>query len=153
MSEENDSTPPPMDDAVPSQEPADAPPPMDTPPPMKEGGLPLPGQGQLSEKDDRTFGMLAHLLGIFTGFVGPLIIWLIKKEESPFVDDQGKEALNFQIVMSAGYIISSFLLSILVGCLTYPAFIIASIVFGILATMKANEGTAYRYPFTIRIIK
>ena len=65
----------------------------------------LLGQGKLSEKDDRTFGMLAHLLGAFTSFVGPLVIWMIKKEESPFVDDQGKEALNFQITIGLGYLV------------------------------------------------
>lgn len=153
MPEETDPTPPPFDNNVTNSEAADAPPPMETPPSFDGGGLPLPGQGKLSEKDDKTFGMLAHLLGIFTAFLGPLIIWLIKKDDSPFVNDQGKEALNFQIVMTIGYIISSFLMSLLIGCLTYPAFIIVSIVFGIMGTMKANEGQAYRYPFTIRIIK
>ncbi len=158
MSEESDPTPPPMDDnaSTPPPQPEDTPPPMDsaTPPEFGGGGPVAPGQGKLSEKDDKTFGMLAHLLGIFTAFLGPLIIWLIKKEESPFVDDQGKEALNFQIVMTIGYFVSSFLTGFFgIGCLTYLAFLIASIVFGIMGTMKANEGTAYRYPFTIRIIK
>jgi uncharacterized Tic20 family protein len=45
----------------------------------------------------RTFGMLCHLSGLFLGFVGPLLFWLIKREQYPFVDDQGKEALNFHI--------------------------------------------------------
>lgn len=145
-----------------SDEPAPAPPPMDdnnastpSPPPMDSGaptGLPVPGQGKLSEKDDKTFGMLAHLLGIFTGFAGPLIIWLVKKEESPFVDDQGKEALNFQIVMTIGIIVSYFATVVIVGCITLPALIIINLIFAIKGTMKANEGIAYRYPFNIRII-
>ncbi|MCB1231001.1 MAG: DUF4870 domain-containing protein [Verrucomicrobiae bacterium] len=132
---------------------ASTPPPVDSPPPSFDSGvLAAPGQGKLSEKDDKTFGMLAHLLGIFTGFVGPLVIWLIKKEESPFVDDQGKEALNFQIWMTLGIWISWFLTGVLIGCITLPAFAIISLVFGILGTMKANEGIAYRYPVNIRII-
>ena len=154
MSDEPDSTPPPMDDenAVPPEF-EETPPPMDSDPPAPgPDGLPVPGQGSLSEKDDKTFGMLAHLLGVFTGFLGPLIIWLIKKEESPFVDDQGKEALNFQIWMTIGYIVSSILISFLIGCITYPILLVMSLVFGIMGTMKANEGTAYRYPVNIRII-
>lgn len=159
MSEETDPTPPPMDDnnaSTPPPQPEDAPPPMDsaTPPEFDANpGAVVPGGGKLSEKDDKTFGMLSHLLGIFTGFLGPLIIWLVKKDESPFVDDQGKEALNFQIVMTAGYIVSSVLMSVAIGCITYPIFILVSIIFGIMGTMKANEGQVYRYPFNIRIIK
>ena len=153
MPDEPDSTPPPMDDenAVPTES-QETPPPMEDPAPVSSGGLPVPGQGSLSEKDDKTFGMLAHLLGIFTGFVGPLVIWLIKKDESPFVDDQGKEALNFQIWMTIGAIISYFLMAVLIGCITLPAIIVMVLVFGIMGTMKANEGVAYRYPVNIRII-
>ena len=160
MPDEPDSTPPPMDDdntaptednAVPTES-QETPPPMADPAPVSPDGLPVPGQGSLSEKDDKTFGMLAHLLGIFTGFVGPLVIWLIKKDESPFVDDQGKEALNFQIWMTIGAIISYFLMALLIGCITLPAIVVMVLVFGIMGTMKANEGVAYRYPVNIRII-
>lgn len=158
MSDENDPTPPPADDETPATSgptPSES---QESPPPMEEfvqsapDGLPVPGQGSLSEKDDKTFGMLAHLLGIFTGFVGPLIIWLVKKDESPFVDDQGKEALNFQIWMTIGVIVSYFLTFVLIGCITLPAIIVMVLVFGIIGTMKANEGIAYRYPVNIRII-
>ncbi|MBL9151988.1 MAG: DUF4870 domain-containing protein [Verrucomicrobiales bacterium] len=144
-----------------SDDPVPTPPPMDddsfgtpVPPPMIDaGGLPVPGMGKLSEKDDRTFGMLAHLLGLFTGFVGPLVIWLIKKDESPFVDDQGKEALNFQICMTIGIVVSYFAMALFIGCLTLPALLIANLVLTIMATVKANEGVTYRYPVNIRLIK
>lgn len=160
MSDESAPTPPPMDDASFSSP---------TPPPPPEaigasgggagsapGGLPGPGQGKLSDKDDKLFGMLAHLLGALTSFVGPLVIWLIKKEESPFVDDQGREALNFQITVLIGFVVS-FVLSFLpfVGCVTmllFPAIGIASLIFGILGCVEANKGTAYRYPFALRLI-
>lgn len=117
----------------------------------------LLGKGKLSEKDDRTFGMLAHLLGALTSFVGPLVIWLIKKEESPFVDDQGKESLNFQITVGIGYVVATVLGMVpVVGCVTVmliPAIWIGGMVLSILACMKANEGVRYRYPFALRLIK
>ena len=75
---------------------------MTSPPPVGTIGL---GQGKLSQSDERTMGMLAHILGGVTNFLGPLIIWLIKKDESPFVNDQGKEALNFQITIAIGYVV------------------------------------------------
>ncbi|PTM58475.1 DUF4870 domain-containing protein [Desmospora activa] len=103
-------------------------------------------------QDARTMGMLAHLLGIFS-FIGPLIIWLIKKDEHPFVDDQGKEALNFQISLLIYYFISGLLCIILIGLLILPVVVIVHYVFAILAGVKANQGEYYRYPLTIRFIK
>ena len=98
----------------------------------------------------RTMAMLCHLLGIFTSFLGPLIIWLIKKDQSPFVDDQGKESLNWQITMMicmAGLFIP------ILNILIVLAIGVLRIVFGIIATMKSNQGLKYRYPFAIRLIK
>jgi uncharacterized Tic20 family protein len=126
--------------------PASPPPPPPVPPAVSLGY-----QGPTPDKDAITMGMLCHLLGIFTGFLGPLIIWLIKKDSSPFVDDQGKEALNFQIVA----LIATFVCFL--GFCIAPFLIIAvqitRIVFSIIATVKANQGIAYRYPITFRIIK
>ncbi len=142
----------------------DAPPPVDpgspglgglptAPPPV--GGVGL-GQGKLQESDERTMGMLAHILGIVTNFVGPLVIWLIKREESPFVNDQGKEALNFQITIGIGYIAAMILSAIpVVQCVVvilYPALWIVSLIFSILGGLEANKGKAYRYPFALRLI-
>jgi uncharacterized Tic20 family protein len=102
-------------------------------------------------KDDTTMAMLCHLLGIFTGFLGPLIIWLIKKDSSPFVDDQGKEALNFQIVCLIAVPVC------FLGFCLAPILIIAlqifRIVFSIIGTMQSNKGIPYRYPLTLRLIK
>jgi uncharacterized Tic20 family protein len=103
--------------------------------------------------DQRTMAMLCHLLGLFTSFVGPLILWLIKKDEMKFVDDQGKEALNFQITVLIASIAASLLTFICIGFLLLPAIGIADIVFCILATVAANKGQAYRYPVTLRLIK
>lgn len=127
--------------AQPEQEPAPA---ASEPPPV----------GDVS-KDARTMGMLCHLLGIFTCFIGPLVIWLIKKDEMPFVDDQGKEALNFQITLTIAYVVATVLAAITcgIGAVLYPVLWVVALIFGIMGTMKANEGVAYRYPVTIRFIK
>lgn len=116
-------------------------------------GYPGPYVGPTPDKDSKTMAMLAHLLGIFLGFIGPLIIWLIKKDQSPFVDDQGKESLNFQLMLLIGYVISGFLWCLLIGMLTFPLIWIFGIIFSIIAAMKANEGVAYRYPVNLRLIK
>lgn len=105
--------------------------------------------------------MLAHLLGAFMGFVGPLIIWLTKKDESAFVDDQGKEALNFQLTLliayfatGALYVVIAFITCGIGSFLPIPLIVtVFQMVFGIMGAMKANEGEYYRYPFNIRLIK
>ena len=106
-------------------------------------------------KDQRTLAMLCHLLGALTGFVVPLIIWLIKKEDMPFIDDQGKEALNFQLTVLIAFVAVGVLGIPTCGLATFLALPlwIADIVFGIMAAMEANEGRPYRYPVTIRMIQ
>ena len=101
----------------------------------------------------KTMGMLCHLLGIFTSFVGPLIIWLTKKDQSKFVDQQGKEALNFQLTMLIGFIAGGITSCIGIGFIILPAVQVVSLIFGILATVEANKGNPYRYPICIRFIK
>lgn len=114
------------------------------------------GQGKASESDEKLFAMLAHLLGIIACFIAPLVIWQIKKEESPFITDQSKEALNFQITIGIGYLIAMVLGAVSGGCLYIivgPLVGIASIVFSILGGLDANKGKAYRYPFALRLVK
>ncbi len=113
-------------------------------------------QEQTSEqisKDARTWAMLCHLLAIFTGFIAPLIIWLIKKDEDPFINSQGKESLNFQITVAIAMVVSWLLCFACVGFFLVPAVAIVDIVFCILATIKSNSGQDYRYPVSIRFIK
>jgi hypothetical protein len=114
--------------------------------------------GPAPDKDAKMWAMLSHISSIVAyficmPFVGPLVIWLMKKNEMPFVDDQGKEALNFQITLMLVFLILLPTLCIFVGVLLYPIVIIGAIVLTIIAGMKANEGIAYRYPFTLRLIK
>lgn len=104
-------------------------------------------------QDSKNMGMLCHLLGLFTSFVGPLILWLIKKDEDKFVDDQGKEALNFQITVILASIASGILSLVCIGFLIGIAVGIGDIVFCILASVAASKGENYRYPVSLRLVK
>jgi uncharacterized Tic20 family protein len=101
--------------------------------------------------DDRLWATLAHLsilLGLTT-IVAPLIIWLIKKDTSPFVDDQAKEALNFQLTCLIASLVTA------ASCVLAPlaiVVIVGGIVYGIIAGIEANKGNTYRYPYTFRMI-
>jgi uncharacterized Tic20 family protein len=117
-------------------------------------------------QEQKTWGMVAHLSALvgflipFGNVLGPLVVWLIKKDTMPFVDDQGKEALNFNIavaiVVAGLMIVGTVLLVVLVGFLFYIAAAIvgiAALVFMVIAGIKANEGVSYRYPYIFRLIK
>ena len=104
-------------------------------------------------KDDCNLAMLAHLLGTFTSFIGALIIWLVKKDDSPFVATEGAEALNFQITIALGWIIAAALSVILIGVLLYPVLFLANLILCILAAVSASKGRPYRYPLTLRLVR
>ncbi|MEP7044005.1 MAG: DUF4870 domain-containing protein [Dokdonella sp.] len=125
---------------------------------------PPPNAGALSS-DERMWAMFGHL-SAFTAFitgigciVGPLLVWLIKRETMPFAGEQAKEALNYNISVALAFIALGVLTLITFGLgivLTFPIgclLFIAWIVFTIIAAIKANEGVAYRYPFTLRLVK
>lgn len=103
--------------------------------------------------DDRNIAMLAHLLGIFTGFIGALILWIIKKDEAPFIGQEAKEALNFQITMVIGYFAAGVLMVVAIGFLLMPVLFIANIVFCIMGALSASKGDGYRYPFAVRLVQ
>jgi len=121
--------------------------------------------------EERQWALFAHLSALIGGivtsgwagsigcFIGPLIIWLVKKDTMPFVNDQAKEALNFNITVAIVFL-ALFLLALLtlgIGLIVaIPLWIIIGIawlVLTIIAAMKANSGEAYRYPFALRLIK
>jgi uncharacterized Tic20 family protein len=106
-------------------------------------------------QDQKTMAMLAHILGIFTSFVAPLVIWLINKDKTdqPFVVDQAKEALNFQITVCIAFFAAGVLSIVVIGLLLIPVIGIANLILCIMAGLKANEGVEYRYPFALRLIK
>ena len=109
-------------------------------------------------KEERTWAMACHLAtfsGSFVPFghiVGPLIIWMIKKDEMPLVDDQGREAINFQISMTIYLVISVVLIFVLIGIPMLIALGIFDVVVTIIAAIKAYEGEYYQYPLCIRFL-
>ena len=103
--------------------------------------------------DEKSWAMGCHLISLVTSFVGPLILWLIKREGNSFVDVQGKEAVNFQISILLYAVICSFLTLIVIGALLMPLVGLLDVIFVIVAAVKANEGVNYRYPLCIRFIK
>jgi len=105
----------------------------------------------IPSKDDCNIAMLAHLLGIFTGFLGALIIWILKKDDSGFIASQSKEALNFQITITIGFIIAWLLAFI--GAILIPILLIVNLIFCILGAIAASKGQDYRYPFAIRLVQ
>lgn len=114
----------------------------------------------VDDRDERMWGMLCHLsaLAMFVlpaagNIIGPLIVYLIKKDEYSFVDDQGKESLNFQITVTILMFVSAILIIIGIGILLLLAIGIGSLVFTIIAAIRANEGEFYRYPWSIRFLK
>src|SRR5258708_33068778 len=102
-----------------------------SPPPPPEAAPAEAG----TKPEDRTMAMLCHLLGIVTWFLGSLIVWLIKKDQSKFVDEQGKEALNFQLTLFIGDIIAVLTCFVGIGFVIAPVIWVIRLVFCILAAM------------------
>lgn len=117
--------------------------------------------GPAPDANAQQWGMLAHLLGLviglFTGFgiVGPLIVLLTKKDEHPFIEDQSNESLNFQISLLIYYLVAGAITAVTCG-MAFPLLFVPylmQLILGIIGTVNANKGIAYRYPATIRFIK
>ena len=110
-------------------------------------------------KNEENMGMLCHLLALsgyfipFGHLVGPLVIWMVKREEMPFVDSQGKESLNFQLSMTLYAIVAAISIFLLIGFLLLPAVIVFDLVCVILASIETANGKPYHYPLCIRFIK
>ena len=136
-----------------------------------EATTPPPAPGSTPDTQERQWAMFAHLSAIAGGLLtssvmggigcilGPLIIWLMKKDTMPFVADQAREALNFNITVA---IVMLVLVLLGVGTfgvgfvVTAPLMLIvgvAALVFVVIAAIKSNEGVAYRYPFALRLVK
>ena len=118
---------------------------------------------QKTSKDARTWAMWCHLAGlawllwwivpVIGGVVGPLIVWQAKRDEYAFVDEQGKEALNFQISMLIYWIIAGFLCLGCIGFVLLPMVTVADVILAIVASIKAGNGQSYRYPLNMRLVK
>jgi len=111
-------------------------------------------------KDERTLALVAHLGAAVASLVSagllsfllPLVIYLVKREDSEFVADQAKESLNFRITLFMGYLISVPLIFVGVGLCLLPIIWLVDLVFGIIAGIKSYDGERYRYPFAIRLV-
>jgi uncharacterized Tic20 family protein len=120
---------------------------------------PLPTSQAFPSEEEKTLAMVCHLLAIFTGFIGPLILWLAKKDSSAFVAHHGREALNFQLTLlivimclgSATFV----LMFVLIGILLLPVLFVVPILAlaaEILAALAAQQGQWYRYPCCMRLV-
>lgn len=117
---------------------------------MESPLVPLP---PTASQDDKLLGIVMHALCL-VGFpiLGPLIIWLIKKNESAYLDQQGRELLNFQLTYLL-YLFGAFLLTfVFIGVILIPVIAFATIILTIIGIVKASEGTIYRFPLTIRML-
>jgi len=115
---------------------------------------------EIDQKQERLWGMFCHLaslvafIGIpFGNIIGPLVVWLVKKNEMPFVDAQGKESLNFQISMSLYLLVASVLCLLVIGIPLLIALAITDLVLVIIASIKISNGETFQYPLTIRFLK
>ncbi|OLT27402.1 hypothetical protein BJF83_02205 [Nocardiopsis sp. CNR-923] len=132
------------------------PPPGQPGPEAQPGGHPPHGQqwhGGQPTPDDRQMAFFAHLGGGLLGWIVPLIIYVIKKDESPFVRQQAAAALNFQLVMLIAYVVSGLLMIVLIGYLTWLAAFIFSIVTGVRAGQAVNQGQQFTYPFNVNWVQ
>lgn len=111
-------------------------------------------------QDERTWGMIAHLsaFAVFVfplggNIIAPLIVWLARRDTSAFVDAEAKEALNFNISVSLGWIVCGLLTFVLVGIPLAVILLLGWLVMTIIAAIKASEGTGYRYPIALRLVR
>jgi uncharacterized Tic20 family protein len=118
-----------------------------------------PPAAPVSSTDVRTWNVLCHasaLLGFFFPWAGhiiaPLIVWLVKRDDSPEIDAHGKESINFQLSMLVYSVISAILCLILIGFVLLAILHIVNVVLVIIASIRASEGKFYRYPITIRFL-
>lgn len=109
--------------------------------------------GDVPTIDERSWAMGCHLIALVANFMGPLIFWLVKRESSPFIDEQGKEALNFQLSIMLYTVISYVAIFFIIGVFLLPAVLIFDLVCVIIAATKAYSGIHFRYPACIRFIK
>ena len=111
------------------------------------------------KKDERTWGMLCHLTALvgflipFANIIGPLVVWLMKKEEFPLVDREGKKALNFQISVLIYGIVAAMLIFVFIGFLLLPAVGLFALICTIVAAVKTSNGEEFKYPLAITFLR
>lgn len=152
MSQTPPPPPPPGPPGPPGQPPSWGPPPV---PPG--GGWGPPGPRPMTPDEERTWGSAAHwsaFVGAFVAlaFLGPLLVMLLKGNESPYVRRQAVESLNFQLSMLIYAVVSGVLVLVLVGILLLLVVGLLWLVFTLIGTVKSANGEEYRYPLTLRLV-
>lgn len=110
------------------------------------------------DRDIRMWAMFCHLAALagylipFGNIIGPLIVWQVKKEDSPFIDEHGREAVNFQICCTIYLLVAAMSIVVVVGFAVVPLVIVFQIALTIVAAIKANSGESFRYPFIFRVV-
>lgn len=108
---------------------------------------------------EKQWALICHLSALsgyiipFGNLIAPIVIWSMKKDEFPMVDEHGKEVINFQISFTIYVLVATLFVLLLVGIPILIALLVAQVVFIIIAAVKADSGVLYRYPLTIRFIK
>lgn len=120
----------------------------------------VPNTSKELNSDVRMWAMIAHLaslivfiIPVFGNIIGPLLIWVLKRDEHPFISDQGKESINFQLSITIYIFISVILIFAAIGIVLLILVGLASVILTVIAAINAYDGKAYRYPLTIRFIK
>ncbi|MBK1833810.1 DUF4870 domain-containing protein [Roseibacillus ishigakijimensis] len=127
-------------------------------PPQPPAGLPPHHSPSPSadwpNQDDRTLAMLIHLLSLLTGFLGPLILWLVTRDRSPFIDFHGKESINNMITVTLISIALGIfsVVTLGIGLVVFVPYLVAVFIFEIIACVEANKGRWHRIPLVIRLI-
>lgn len=104
------------------------------------------------DNDEKNIATITHLGGTVFSFIPSLIVWVLKREDSAYISDQAKEALNFQITVLLSYFVSWILAFILIGIVFMWIIWLLNVVFCIIAAISTSKGEAYRYPFCLRLI-
>lgn len=102
--------------------------------------------------DDKNIATITHLGGTVFSFFPALIVWLLKKNDSEYIADQAREALNFQITMVLAYMVTGVLMWVLIGFILFPIIWLLNIVLCVIAAISTSKGESYRYPFALRLI-
>ena len=113
----------------------------------------------VADKEQRTWAMFCHLSALagllfpFGSVIGPLIVWLVKKEEMPLDAEHGRKSLNFQLTMMIAYIVCFMLMFVVVGVILLPLVALFSLIMVVVSAIKANDGKEVKYPMAIEFIK
>ena len=113
----------------------------------------------VADKEQRMWAMFCHLSALagllfpFGSVIGPLIVWLVKKEEMPLVAEHGRKSLNFQLTMMIAYIVCFMLMFVVIGVILLPLVALFSLIMVVVSAIKAHDGKEVKYPMAIEFIK